>query len=83
MKPKPPRKIFVMITDEMRPLAEYFLRKMATITAIVPPAIHGYPYRFELENRDWPSGEFNQAALLFNEGTENGAATMKVELVMV
>jgi hypothetical protein len=83
MKPKPPRKIFVMVVDELRPMAEQFLRRLATITAIIPPTLNGYAYRYELENRDWPEGDFNQATMVLHESREGNTVTLKAELVMV
>lgn len=78
-----PRKIFVMIVDEMRPMAEQFLKRLATITAIIPPSANGYAYRYELENKEWPSGDFNQATMVFNESREGNTVTLKAELIMV
>lgn len=83
MKPKAPRKIFVMVNDEIRPFAEALLRKMATITAIIPPSLTGYPYRYELENPDWPAGDFNQASVILHESRDGNTATIKAEIVMV
>lgn len=85
MKPTPraPRKVFVMVTAEVRPIAEILLRKLATITAIIPPTGIGYTWRYDLENRDWPSGDFNQATVNISETRDGSSATMTVELVMV
>ena len=79
---KLPRKIFVLIMPEFRPIAEIMLAKIGTITAIVPPLNVSYPWRIELENKDWPSGPFTQATAQFSEERDGMATSLKLELVM-
>lgn len=56
-----PRKVFVMVTEDIIQSAASVLHSLGRITSMVPPYGSERNWKVDIENRDWPAGDYAQA----------------------
>lgn len=73
-----PRKVFVMVSEEVIQTAASVLHSLGRITSMVPPFGAEQYWKVDIENRDWPPGDYGRATVQIMKSTPT---PMRVELV--
>lgn len=82
---KPPRKVFVMVTDEIVRDVLYLLRGLGKIVSMVPPDASAMSphWCIHIENPHWPDGPSDvQAHVQFTESREERTMAVTAEIFL-
>lgn len=64
-----PRKVYVMVSEELIQTAASVLHSLGRITSMVPPFGAEQYWKVDIENHDWPPGDYARADVVITKST--------------